>query len=222
VAGGFLLGTGQTLVDTAQQSIVPALVSRDPARLERANGRLQGTQIVANQLVGPPAGGFLFSVAAWIPLAVDAVSFGASSALIATIEGQFGRPPTGPGVPPAAGPAGRPSLRAEIAEGLRWLLAHRVLRTLAVMVAVINLLGVAHDAILVLFAQERLGLGSVGFGLLLTGSAAGGVLGSVVAPWLSRRLGAATILLGGFVFEGAATFGVGLTSSPGSPARSSA
>jgi hypothetical protein len=52
VAGGFLLGTGQTLVDTAQQSIVPALVSRDPARLERANGRLQGTQIVANQLVG--------------------------------------------------------------------------------------------------------------------------------------------------------------------------
>jgi MFS family permease len=214
VAVGFLLGTGQTLVDTAQQSIVPALVSRDPARLERANGRLQGTQIVANQLVGPPAGGFLFSVAAWIPLAVDAVSFGASSALIATIVGHFGRPPTGPGVPPAAGPAGRPSLRAEIAEGLRWLLAHRVLRTLAVMVAVINLLGVAHDAILVLFAQERLGLGSVGFGLLLTGSAAGGVLGSVVAPWLSRRLGAATILLGGFVFEGAATFGVGLTSSP--------
>jgi hypothetical protein len=48
------------------------------------------------------------------------------------------------------------------------------------------------------------------------------VLGSVVAPWLRRRLGAATILLGGFVFEGAATFGVGLTSSPGSPARSSA
>jgi MFS family permease len=213
-AAGFLLGTGQTLVDTAQHSIVPALVSRDPARLERANGRLQGTEIVANQFVGPPAGGFLFSLAAWIPLAVDAVSFGASSALVAAIKGRFSRPP-GTAVPGTAGAAARrPSLRAEIAEGLRWLLRHRLLRALAVMVAMINLLGSAHDAILVLFAQERLGLGSVGFGLLLTGSAAGGVLGSVVAPWLSRRLGAASILLGGFVFEGAATFGVGLSSSP--------
>jgi MFS family permease len=213
VAAGFLLGTGQTLVDTAQHSIVPALVSRDPARLERANGRLQGTQIVANQFVGPPAGGFLFSLAAWIPLAVDAVSFGASSALVAAIRGRFGRQPRTAG-PGTAGAARRPSLRAEIAEGLRWLLRHRLLRALAVMVAMINLLGSAHDAILVLFAQERLGLGSVGFGLLLTGSAAGGVLGSVVAPWLSRRFGAANILLGGFVFEGAATFGVGLSSSP--------
>jgi MFS family permease len=216
-ATGFLLGTGQTLVDTAQHSVVPALVSREPARLERANARLQGTQIVANQFVGPPVGGFLFSVAAWIPLAVDAVSFGASSALVAAIKGRFGRPPPPPG-PAADGAdtpvARRPSLRAEIAEGLRWLLAHRLLRALAVMVAMINLLGTAHDAILVLFAQERLGLGSVGFGLLLTGSAAGGVLGGVVAPWLSRRLGAATILLGGFVFQGAATLGVGLTSSP--------
>jgi MFS family permease len=216
-AVGFLLGTGQMLVDTAQHSVLPALVSREPARLERANARLQGTQIVANQFGGPPVGGFLFSVAAWIPLAVDAVSFGASSALVAAIKGRFGRPPAppGPGADGAGTPvAGRPSLRAEIAEGLRWLLAHRLLRALAVMVAMINLLGTAHDAILVLFAQERLGLGSVGFGLLLTGSAAGGVLGGAVAPWLSRRLGAATILLGGFVFQGAATLGVGLTSNP--------
>jgi MFS family permease len=213
-AAGFLLGTGQTLVDTAQHAIVPALVSRDRARLERANGRLQGTQIVANQFVGPPAGGFLFSLASWVPLAVDAVSFGASSALVAAIKGRFGRPRAPAAVGVGGGDAGRPSLRAEIAEGLRWLLAHRLLRALAGMVAVINLLGSAHDAILVLFAQERLGLGSVGFGLLLTGSAAGGVVGSVVAPWLGRHLGPAAMLLGGFVFQGAATIGVGLTSSP--------
>jgi hypothetical protein len=102
-------------------------------------------------------GGFLFSVAAWVPLAVDAVSFGASSALVAAIKGRFGRPPSPPGAAAdgAGTPvAGRPSLRAEIAEGLRWLLAHRLLRALAVMVAMINLLGTAHDAILVLFASS--------------------------------------------------------------------
>jgi MFS family permease len=35
---GFLLGTGQTLVDTASQALIPTLISRDPGRLERANG----------------------------------------------------------------------------------------------------------------------------------------------------------------------------------------
>jgi hypothetical protein len=62
-------------------SILPALVSRDPQRLARANGRL----VVTQELAGPPAGGFLFSVAAWTPFAVDAVSFAAGSALAAGI-----------------------------------------------------------------------------------------------------------------------------------------
>ena len=64
MATGFLLGTGQTLVDTASQALIPAMVSRDPGRLERANGRLAGTLMVAEQLAGPPAGGFLFSTSA--------------------------------------------------------------------------------------------------------------------------------------------------------------
>jgi MFS family permease len=117
---GFLLGTGQTLVDTGSHSILPALVSRDPERLERANGRLVGTQVVTQELAGPPVGGFLFSLSAWTPFAVDAVSFAAGSALVASIRGHFG---------PAAEDLGsgrrRTSLRTEIAEGLRWLAGHR-------------------------------------------------------------------------------------------------
>ena len=87
---GFLLGTGQTLVDTGSHSILPALVSRDPERLEQANGRLVGTQVVTQELAGPPVGGFLFSLSAWTPFAVDAVSFAAGSALVASIRGHFG------------------------------------------------------------------------------------------------------------------------------------
>jgi MFS family permease len=70
------------------------------------------------------------------------------------------------------------------------------------------------DAIMVLFAQERLGLGSVGFGLLLTGSAVGGVAGSVVAPRLSRRLGPVAVMTGGFIVAGFAAIGIGLARSP--------
>jgi hypothetical protein len=73
-------------------------VSREAQRLERANGRLVGTQ----ELAGPPVGGFLFSAAAWIPSAVDAVTFAAGSALVATIRGHFGPAPSTSWPRPAA------------------------------------------------------------------------------------------------------------------------
>jgi hypothetical protein len=53
------------------------------------------------------------------------------------------------------------SLRAEIAEGLRFLLAHRVLRALGGMVGVFGLVFMASVAILVLLARQELGLGSL-------------------------------------------------------------
>ena len=169
---GFLLGSGQTLVDTASQALIPTLVSRDRRRLERANGRLQGTQIVAQELAGPPAGGFLFSAAAWLPFGVDALSFAASSALVASIPTRR-TAPAGSDTKASTATGQRPTLRADIAVGLRWLARHQVLRAMALLAAGVNLLSIAHGAILVLFAQERLGLGSVGFGLLLTASAVG-------------------------------------------------
>ncbi len=202
-AVGFLLGIGQTLFDNAAQSLIPALVTRDTQRLERANSQLYGAQTVSQNFAGPPAGGFLFALAAWVPFLVDAVSFAASSALIALIRGNFA-PERSVDVP-------RIGLWAEIAEGLRWLLGHRLLRTLAVMVGLMNLATMAGEAILVLFAQDELGLGSVGYGLLLAGFGAGGVLGSLVATRLSRHAGTATLLVGATLVMAAAwlVFGVG-------------
>ncbi len=64
-------------------------------------------------------GGLLFTVSSFVPFLGDAVSFAASSALIASIRGQFR--------PGRAAKGERARLRADIAEGLRWLLAHRLL-----------------------------------------------------------------------------------------------
>ena len=75
---------------------------------------------------------------------------------------------------PGAGAA--PRCGPEIAEGLGWLAAHRVLRATAAMVAVVNLLAAGGGAIAVLFAQDRLGLDAVGFGLLAPFVAAGVVI----------------------------------------------
>ena len=92
--------------------------------------------------------------------------------------------------------------------------AHRLLRTLGLMLGVWNLLTTAIFSVFVLFALETLGLSKVGYGLIFTGAAVGSLLGTVVATRVIARLGAATALLGA-VFTSAISYVViALTSSP--------
>jgi MFS family permease len=175
----FLMGTLETLFDNASQAILPAVVSRD--RLERANSRLYAAEIVSNELAGPPLGGFLFGVAVAVPFLLDAGTYAAAAALVLALRGQ-GRPERSEGAPPT-------TLAAEIGEGLRWLWNHRLIRTLAIMLGVFNMTLAATDAIFVLFAQDVLGLGSFGFGVLLTSGAVGGLIGSLLADRIIVWLG---------------------------------
>ncbi len=191
----FLMGTLETLFDNASQAIIPAVVSQD--RLERANSRLYAAEIVSNQLAGPPLGGFLFGVAVAVPFLLDAGTFAAAAALILALRGRFrvSRPESAPPT----------TLVAEVGEGLRWLWNHRLIRTLAIMLGVFNMTFAATDAIFVLFAQDVLGLGSFGYGVLVTSGAVGGLIGSLMADrivaWLgSGRALQASVLVSALVF----------------------
>jgi MFS family permease len=201
-AAVFLMGCGQTLFDSAAQAAIPAVVSRDPARLHRANGRMIATQTVGQSFIGPPVGGVLFPLAHWVPFATDAVSFLSSSALVGSLRGRF---------EPEAETQERRSVRADIAEGVRWLRRHRLLRTMAVTAFMLNFAGAVAFGLLVLFAQDRLGLGSVGFGLLLTAEAVGALFGSLVAGRVSRRLGHTRTMVTAMLVQAAAVAGFGTT-----------
>lgn len=204
MVGAFVLGVGETLFDNAAQSIVATLVRREPERLQRANARQYGTEILTNQFAGPPAGGFLFTVGRAAPFVADALSFAVSSVLIAGVRAG----------PAASRPAtdGRRRLTVEIAAGVRWLWRHRLLRTLGLMVGSMNLAFTAGEAVLVLFAQDILHAGPVGFGLLLLGGAAGGLVGSLVGTRLVRRLGDGPVLVGSAAVIAVAQLAVGLVS----------
>ena len=178
----FVLGMCEVAFDNTTQALVPALVARE--RLERANGNLMGAQMVIAEFVARPLSGALVGVALSLPFAIDAVTAGASAALVATIPGTFRGAPARPG----AGQAPRPPMRAQIAEGLRWLWGHRLLRTLALALAVMNGTSAAVMATYVLFAQEILRLDGLGFGLLLAAGSVGALLGSVVGPNVAARL----------------------------------
>jgi MFS family permease len=208
LTAAFLLGTAETLFDNASQAILPSLVDRDD--LAKANGRLQGAEVVTNQFVGPPLGGLLFAAAAATPFLLDGASFLAAAVLVALIPGSF-RPER------AAVASGTPvvrQVRDDIAEGLRWLWRHRVLRTLAMVLGGANLLWWAGESVMVLFAQDVLGLDEAGYGVLLTSFAAGSVAASVTAERLIARLGSGTALIASLVAMGVCPLIAGLLSSP--------
>jgi predicted MFS family arabinose efflux permease len=187
----FVLGTGYTLAGTASTAFVPSIVPND--RLPTANSLMGASFTVLNQFAAKPLGGWLFVISAAVPFGVDAVSFAAAAALVAGIRIP---PPV-----PAAGPGRRPSLKADIAEGVRWLWRHKLLRTLAVTMAFGNVVFCAAFAIFVLYSRDRLGLSSVGYGVLLTAFAVGGLLGTVLAPRLLRQVSAVLLLRVGLLIE---------------------
>ncbi|WP_449369310.1 MFS transporter [Actinoplanes awajinensis] len=105
-------------------------------------------------------------------------------------------------------------LRADIAEGLRWLWQHRLLRVLTLAMGVANVAFCAAFAVFVLYARDRLGLSDIGYGFLLTTFAVGGLAGAGLATRLSHRFGTATVLRAGLIVEALTHLTLAITTNP--------
>jgi MFS family permease len=202
-AAFFLLGTGETLADSAYQAVLPSLVPDE--HLERANARLMATFVVGNQLAAKPLGAYLFVVGAAVPFGFDATTFLLAALLLAAVRW---RPAP---VVVRARPA---TLRADIAEGLRTLWSLPALRLQAVYLCVMNLLFCVAFAAFVLYAERRLGLGPIGFGVLLSVWAVGGLVGAAVAARLRERFGPGLLMRAGLVVEIATQATLAATRTP--------
>ncbi len=175
-AAVFGVGVLETIFDTAAMSLTPSLVDAD--QLEQANARISGAQIAANEFVGPPVGAALFAIAAAAPFGVNAVTFALSVVVLLTVGGRF-RPPR----------TKRRSVTGDIRDGFGFLWREPVIRAFSIGAGVINLGFTAAASVLVLHAQDNLGLDEIGFGLLLASAAVGGVSGAQLAPRVIRRFG---------------------------------
>lgn len=173
------IGTAETLYDTSAQSILPQVVPR--TQLSRANGRLYAVELTANQFLGPPLGGLLAASGAALAFAAPAGAWLLAVGALLLVRGRF-----------RVARTGRTTIRADIAEGLRFLWRHRILRALAVMTGVFNFASNAMMAVFVLYAvgpTSAMGLSEAAYGALLTASAAGSLTGSFVAARVEARLG---------------------------------
>lgn len=197
----FLLGTAETFADTTSSTLAPSLVQREDLGI--ANARIQGGMIITNQLAGPPIGALIFALSMGSPFLINAVCCALAAILVSRIA------LTSPGEG-----RGSTTVRADIVEGLRWLMAHPPVRTLALTIVVFNVTFGAAWSVLVLYATERLGMNELGFGVLTTASALGGIAATAAYGALERRFSLANLMRIGLIIETLTHLGLALTSSP--------
>ena len=200
LAALFILGTAETFADSASSTLLPSLVRRED--LGVGNARMQGAFLLTNQLVAPPIGAFLFAAAAPLPFAANAVAFVLGAILVSRIAGSLRIERTE-----------RSSVWADTKDGIQWLVRHAPMRTLALTIFAFNVTYGAAWGVLVLYAGERLGLDAVGFGLLTTATALGGVIGTVSYGSLERRFHYGHLLRAGLLIETATHLVLALTTS---------
>jgi len=196
-------GFAEVLRDNAAQTFLPSIVEAES--LEKANGNLWGAEMVANSFAGPPLGSLLLGVGFALPFFIDAGTFAVAAALVFVISGDFR---TRRRTSAQAGP--KVDWKGEISEGFTWLWRHPVLRPMAIVLGLLNGMAMMTFATVILFAQENLDLetglltgalepvaeffgadtvAAFVFSLLMMAGAVGGILGSVLAPRISKRLG---------------------------------
>ena len=188
LAALFLFGVNETFAETATTTLAPMLV--DKRDLGTANSRTFAGMIVGSQLAGPPIGAALFAAGMALPFISETVCVLAGVLLITRIQ-----------LPARAGRVRRTRVRDDIREGWRWLWAHAAVRTLAITIFAFNITFGAAWSVLVLYARERLGVGAIGFGLITTAAAVGGLAGTVSYGWLERHVRLGVIMRGGLIIE---------------------
>jgi MFS family permease len=170
-------GLSTVFFDVAYQSYLPALVDR--TALVEGNSKLQASESVS-QIAGPGIGGLLIQVlTAPYAVLVDALSFLWSAAWVGAIKMR----------PPKAERKPDRHLGREILEGLKFVIGNRLLRSIAACTGTSNLFSnVAFPVYYILLARE-LHLSAGVIGLFTSISAIGGLLGSLVASRVAKRLG---------------------------------
>ena len=213
---GFAVGVLTVFFDVAYQAYLPSLIGRED--LVEGNSKLEFSRSAAG-LLGPGLGGLLVDLLrAPVAMLVDAASFLASALFLATIRDHAAATAPISGTTASKresephGPA-RGAMQREIAEGLRFVFGHPVLRTIGAATATSNLFSSIGGAAFMLFAIKELQMSPALIGLAFSLGSVGGLLASLVAGPLSRRFGVGRVIVATVALGGPFEFAVGLGSA---------
>lgn len=191
IAIALVSSTLSMLFDSGVYGLLPEVVGRD--NIAKANSAVYGTEATVRIVGTAVAGGLIAALRPPGALITDALSFAASALLIAAVNY---RPVVRSGTSGAY-----PPIRQAVADGLRFLFSHPMLRLMTVAGTLQSVSGGAIIGQLVVFASRDLGIqgSDPRIGFLYTAWSAGGIGGSVLLPRLLRRFSAFGVLLAALV-----------------------
>jgi predicted MFS family arabinose efflux permease len=200
VVVAFVQGTVSSIFSLTEQGALPRVV--DPSQVRDALASNEARRTGAS-LVGPPLGGLLFGIDRLLPFIADSVSY-----LVSAVSLLFLRTPLQEPREPTP-----LRLFAEIAEGVRALWALTFVRASALAVAAANLIWSGLTIVLVVRAREH-GASAASIGVLFALMGVGGLLGSLAAPAIGRRVSVPVIVIGAFWVEAVLVASFALTYDP--------
>jgi MFS family permease len=172
------LGVAEVVAMTSGASIIPSAIPK--VRWQTASARITAVEYLCNGFVGTPIGGFLVAIGFAVALGTTGVIYVVGAALLLMLAGNFAVAPT----------RERRPVNVEIRDGLAFLWRHRLLRTMALSVAVMTSCWAAWLALIPAYAVSGpLQLGEREYGFLLTCLGAGGVVGTVLVGPVNRLVG---------------------------------
>jgi len=163
----FFLGTANAFDAPARQAFVFEMVGRE----ELMNGiALNSAMFNAARIIGPALAGITLATmgAKWC-FVLNGVSFLAVIAGLALMD-----------VPPYVGAPSTESPLKQMRAGVSYIWHHPTVRPLITLVAVSNLFSFGYMALLPAFAQDVLGVGSVGYGFMSTAVGVGALAGALI------------------------------------------
>jgi MFS family permease len=195
-----LLGTAEVFANTASRTLLPMVVAKRDLGI--GNARIMAGLLTMNQLVGPAVGAALFAAAMGWPFLTQSICVALGAVLISRMR-----------LPSFERSSEHSHVGRDILEGLGWTWHNPAVRTLTVTIVTFNVTWGAAWSVLVLYAGERLGLGAVGYGLLTSVGAAGGIAGTLGYDWLERHASLANIMRVGLLIETFTHLGLAITTT---------
>jgi MFS family permease len=184
----FVNGCLTVFFDVAYQSYLPSIVERD--QLVEGNSKLEITR-TASQRLGPAVAGVLIGIlTAPVTILIDSISYVVSAVSVLWI-----RHPEPPVVPRDATATPAPSMRAEIAVGLRYVIGHRWLRAIAATSGTSNLFAYLADAILILYLVTERGFTPALIGFAFSIGSVGVIVSALVTSRVTKVVGVGRMLV---------------------------
>ncbi|WP_326800213.1 MFS transporter [Streptomyces sp. NBC_01808] len=189
-AAGAAIGVADVVASTAATALVPAAVP--PAGRDKANAWMAGAETVFSEFAGPFVGGLLIALGAGWALGATWAAYAAAALVLLLLAGRLR---AGAVAYENGGEAPATTVNGQIAEGLRYLWQHRLLRSLSLILTVLSGTWGAWLALIPLYATRDMGLTPGEYGVLLSALGIGGLLGAVTVTRLNRVLGRRRVML---------------------------